>query len=398
MTTGTRRALAGALSLADAAPCRHRPILPATVTITADHPTCCDNCHAPLHGNYCHQCGQHAHNPLKSFTHAVEDVFESFWHLDGRIFRTLRELWIPGRIAGNYLAGQRVRYLPPLRLFVIMSVFAFFVARLSVGKDSDLISINSPASQFAAITETAQVNRHRDALLADMVVPEDANGPAARALAATREAIAQAAQRRIAELEGRVPAAEMPRQISLQIDGSGQPWHPVDNPVDYRYLPDWANAAINHRLQRLHDNVQPGQERWQLLMDRFLAALPAALFVMMPLLALVLRLVYLRRPMGYLEHLVVALYSHAWLLTALLLGSGISALAGLSGVALLGTFASWFSGALWLSVPVYLWVMQRRVYGGRWLPHTLRYLATGSVYGVFVMLATMYAMLASLTS
>ena len=92
----------------------------------------CANCQPPLHGAYCHHCGQAAHNPLKSLAHAIEDVYESFWHLDGQIFRTLYEPWIPGRIASNYLGSQRVRYLPPLRLFVVLSLLAFFAARLAV--------------------------------------------------------------------------------------------------------------------------------------------------------------------------------------------------------------------------------------------------------------------------
>ena len=72
-----------------------------------------------------------AHSPLHSLRHAVEDVFESFWHLDGRVFRTLRDLFVPGRVAVNYLAGQRVRYVPPLRLFVILSLLTFFVGRVA---------------------------------------------------------------------------------------------------------------------------------------------------------------------------------------------------------------------------------------------------------------------------
>lgn len=362
------------------------------------HPTACDNCQARLHGAYCHACGQAAHNPLRSFAHAVEDIFESFWHLDGRIFRTLRELWVPGRIARNYLDGQRVRYLPPLRLFVILSVFAFFVARLSLGQDGSLLEVNAPASRFAALDQVSAVEQQRDALLAELSVPDATQPAVTQALETTRAAIDHAAQQRIAQLQGLAPPPA-PATLSLQIgQDTGERWHPVDNPVDVTWLPEAANRAINQRLERIEHNLQPGQDRVQMLMDKFLAALPAALFVMMPLLALVLRLVYLRRGMGYLEHVVVALYSHAWLLTALLVGSAASALAGWSGVALLGRAAGLLSTLLWLAVPVYLWLMQRRVYGGRLLPHTLRYLATGSVYGVLVLLATAYAAFASLSS
>lgn len=93
-------------------------------------PAQCANCATALQGAYCHVCGQQGHNPLRSLRHAVEDVFESFWHLDGRVFRTLRDLLVPGRVACNYLDGQRVRYIPPLRLFVILTVITFFVGRL----------------------------------------------------------------------------------------------------------------------------------------------------------------------------------------------------------------------------------------------------------------------------
>jgi hypothetical protein len=95
----------------------------------------CENCDTALHGHYCHRCGQSAHNPLKHVGHAIEEVFESFWHLDGRIFRTLRDLWVPGRIALNYLKGRRVGYVQPLRLFVILTLFTFFIGKLFVHVD-----------------------------------------------------------------------------------------------------------------------------------------------------------------------------------------------------------------------------------------------------------------------
>ena len=117
----------------------------------AVHAAACDNCKTPLQGGFCHQCGQNAHNPLRSFGHAVEEVFESFWHLDGRVFRTLRELWVPGRVALNYLAGHRVRYIAPLRLFVVLSVLTFFFAQLVIrvdptpGQAAEFIQVEPPA-------------------------------------------------------------------------------------------------------------------------------------------------------------------------------------------------------------------------------------------------------------
>ncbi|GHD66051.1 hypothetical protein GCM10007164_04040 [Luteimonas padinae] len=41
------------------------------------------------------------HNPIRPLGHAVEEFCEAFWHLDGRVFRTLRDLWSPGEVAIN---------------------------------------------------------------------------------------------------------------------------------------------------------------------------------------------------------------------------------------------------------------------------------------------------------
>ena len=50
------------------------------------YPTHCENCGAPLQGHYCHDCGQSVVNPVRHAAHVMEEVFEAFWHLDGRIF------------------------------------------------------------------------------------------------------------------------------------------------------------------------------------------------------------------------------------------------------------------------------------------------------------------------
>lgn len=75
----------------------------------------CENCHAPLQGQYCHPCGQSRHSPTRHFGHAIEEVFESFSHPDGRVWRALRDLVVPGRVARDYLAGHRARHIAPLR-------------------------------------------------------------------------------------------------------------------------------------------------------------------------------------------------------------------------------------------------------------------------------------------
>ncbi len=90
-------------------------------------------------------------------------MFESFWHLDGRIFRTLRDLLVPGRLALRLLSGQRVRYVAPMRLLPILSLLTFFIARIAVhASDADNDIATPPGtSQTAVRKDFAHARRHR---------------------------------------------------------------------------------------------------------------------------------------------------------------------------------------------------------------------------------------------
>lgn len=71
---------------------------------TSPAAACCENCGTRLRGPHCHVCAQSAHNPLKSFRHALEDVFESFWHLGGRVSQRRRNLLLAALAAGAAMA------------------------------------------------------------------------------------------------------------------------------------------------------------------------------------------------------------------------------------------------------------------------------------------------------
>ena len=148
------------------------PALPVADAHAA--PAACENCATPLHGHYCHACGQSTHSPVRHVGHAIEEVFESFWHLDGRIFRTVRDLFVPGRIANRYLAGHRVRYVAPMRLFVILTLLTFFVAKFVVqdamlGFDADNTVQTADVEQALAQAATgSDVVAIRDGVLADI--------------------------------------------------------------------------------------------------------------------------------------------------------------------------------------------------------------------------------------
>jgi hypothetical protein len=391
----------------------------------AAHVARCENCATVLQGDYCHQCGQSAHNPLEHVGHAIEEVFESFWHLDGRIFRTLRQLFVPGRVAINYLAGHRVRYIPPLRLFVILSLLTFFIGKLvlNVGEGVRMEGVEAEIGRAQTIAEVEQI---RDRLLAPIEKAEQAAAktPGANpALIAARVRIQGEAASRIAELREQAAKAQAPADatdrgttpddnvapakvtvspLAQEDDDSSwvcrfneRPFDAKTNPVKAAWMPGFANRWLNARIGRGCENIKDADRNGERLFQQFLGAIPTALFLLMPLFALLLKVLYLGSGRTYLEHLVVALYSHGFLLLMLL------ALFMLSAASNAGAPA-WFTGlgyaAIWIWMPIYLLLMQKRVYRGGWFTTVLRYVVIGTVYMLLVSFATLYAALIGISS
>src|SRR5438034_9193000 len=89
--------------------------------------THCENCGAQLQGHYCAQCGQAAVDYRRSFRHVIADVLESFLNWDSKFFATIALLiFKPWRLTNEFLAGKRVRYVNPLRLYLLASILFFF--------------------------------------------------------------------------------------------------------------------------------------------------------------------------------------------------------------------------------------------------------------------------------
>src|SRR6266404_4204224 len=90
--------------------------------------THCENCGAPLHGHWCAQCGQPAIDYRRSFRHVIVDVLDSFLNWDSKFLATIGLLIVkPWRLTNEFLAGKRVRYVHPLRLYLLASILFFFV-------------------------------------------------------------------------------------------------------------------------------------------------------------------------------------------------------------------------------------------------------------------------------
>src|SRR5262249_35655867 len=88
----------------------------------------CANCGADVAARFCCPCGQKHEHALHSIWHVTREVTEDLTHAGSRLWSTmLALLFKPGFLTREFIAGRRVRYLPPLRLYLVLSVLFFLV-------------------------------------------------------------------------------------------------------------------------------------------------------------------------------------------------------------------------------------------------------------------------------
>ena len=298
----------------------------------------CGNCGAALSGPYCAQCGQHVHDSARGVSTLFHDAWHVATHVDGRLWRTLAALLLrPGFLTREYFAERRARYLPPVRVYLVLSVLFF--------------ALPSPGGKATAEDAAAALK----------------DSPAAAAdIAEARQAIEAALTAKRGAGVVLPAAAAHEESASLNID--------TKDCDKVQTSPRWLEEPLRRACRR---NVADGGRA---LKHALLANVPKMMFVFLPIMALVMLLLYWWPRHYYVEHLVFFLHTHAALFLLLLLTRLASwlavwmpALAAGVKIAKVGAFGY----AVW-----YVYQALRRYYGQRrWL--TLTKLAfVGIAYAV----------------
>lgn len=232
--------------------------------------------------------------------------------------------------------------------------------------------------------------------------PEAPAAPAAPALEIASVAVPPVPPPPIAEVRDKdgkaVPAPPLPgadgdKEPEITFSG-GKPWDPKTNPLKFDFLPEAGNAKVNELIGTMRHNLKRIGTEPKRMVAAYFGVLPQTLFVLMPLFAVMLKFFYIFKRRYYMEHLIVALHSHAFLSLSVLLIS----LLGLARLAFPGaaTPLTWLMNAAGWWMPLYLLLMQKRVYRQNWFMTLLKFSVVGTCYTVLVSLALFVAGLVAL--
>ena len=293
-------------------------------TLTADAilhaaPGNCPNCFAEAAGNFCHQCSQETTLHPPSAREFMHEFVGHYVALEGKLWQSMWLLLVkPGRLTLEYIRGRRVRYVQPLRMYLTFSLIFFALVKFS---GVPLLVLGDGGATPAVVAK---------------------------------------------------PGVAVP---------------PLQPPPGMSQVPPEANAVFNGAstvAEQLHAGwgaqvkrflAQPSDAIIGALTKAFFSYGPYALFALMPVFALLLKLLYLGTGRRYGAHLLFALHANAFAFAMMALQIVVPASLDFVHSAM----------AFWMVL--YLPLALHRVYGGGWLVTLLRWIVLALLHLLCIILA-----------
>jgi len=383
----------------------------------------CENCHQALNGPFCANCGQSTDSTLKYFWVVIMHLLDDIFSFDSRASRTLWPLIArPAFLTNEYFAGRRVHYVPPLRLYLFISIVFFITLKFFVtADDGSAININNKEEVTTQVkTHIKQLETERNSLknstlespdeLAEITrLDEDVakfnnyladlnreytSGQNKQLIKIARELVElefdkaedvlsskeqerfeTLVDKRIKVLNGDLISEEL--TIGNNEDGS----------LSFDFLSEEKNKKLNEFSKELTEKAEKAfNSDTGPLIDQVIGKLPQLMFILLPLFAVLLKVMFIFSKRLYMEHLTVALHSHSFIFITVLLSEVIE-LSGGSIVAThpaLANFAGQVAGVLYLWIPIYLFIMQKRVYKQGYFFTLVKFGIIGTIYSMMI--------------
>jgi len=329
----------------------------------------CANCGAELRGRYCHHCGQSTDRHKRSLPHLIWEAIESLFHLDGRLLRTVPDLFFrPGRLARDYMEHRIARHVPPFRTFLVALLIFIFAAEYAT---HEMTRASERQQQLRAAALATPKGRAAEAAQIRLEAAQDRAGDLKEAAGDRVDDLKDPDESR-ASVEARFAreTAKVQARYAAELDkadrvAAGLPPRP---PAPTVKKSAWWKAGLRKAT------ANP---------DYYLTVLftwgHRAAILLLPIVGLSLALVYRNRRQYFIyDHLLVAmnLLSFAFLANAV-------------GLVLPPLLMVWWLGLVALWTPVNLFQTLRGGYGSSVLGATLKtlvvWLTTVTAFGVLVL-------------
>lgn len=313
---------------------------------SGNHNTHCLNCGTPLKGVYCHVCGQKDLPRRQTMGELWENLISSVFNYEGKFLRTIRSLVTrPGQLAIEYNEGKRERFFHPIRMYAFIS-FVFFLLFFNLPDKPDKPELTEEDKEELARNEQ-EVKQSLAASGLDTAFLNTIDTVNHQKDSVVRKS---GMKYSLSKTEYKTMGAYDSAQALL-------PDSVRDNWITRKFVK--RSIELNQRYG--DDNRKFGQEFLSAIKENF----SKMLFILLPVFALVLKLLYVRKNYFYSEHLVFSIYYYNFFYFA----ASIILLIGLVPA------LDWLGTLIGYGIYVYLLAAMKRMYGQSWGRTIAKFLA-----------------------
>lgn len=323
----------------------------------------CLNCGAIVQGKYCQDCGQENVVPHETFWHMVKHFLYDITHFDSKFFDSIKYLLLkPGFLPQEYIRGRRASYLNPIKKYVFTSaIFFLLFFSFFLNKESITVNLSTPLDKERRM----EVIRNLEGRLAN----DTANERLKTGLRIFKDSNRVATQGDVVEYADDFTLVH----VSGRKYENLEEYDSVQKNLPSGERDGWFERQIQRKNLKLKEKYKSdpraGTDK---LIDTFLHKLPYMLFVSLPLFALILKLLYIRRKnFYYADHGIFSIYHYIFTFILLLAVFGLDQLSDITGNS---DIIDILTILLFLSGGLYLYLSMKRFYGQRHPKTILKFL------------------------
>ncbi|MFT5022601.1 MAG: hypothetical protein ACI9O3_000194, partial [Colwellia sp.] len=367
-----------------------------------------------------------AESTLKYFWVVILHLLDDIFSFDSRAARTILPLVTrPGFLTNEYITGKRVHYVPPLRLYLFVSIVFFITLKFFVLSDSDsllavsdnqtsitqiknqlvlleknkLKAIDGSPDNTVDLSETTKSIAKFEIYLTDM--NKDYSIEKNKRLIDMTKTLVDLELRQFKD--GQTLSGNKKERYDLLTSNiakfkNGEELDKVDKisttisnnadgTLSFDFLSEDSNKKLNVFTKSLIKKAEKAfRSDATPLVQEVIGKLPQLMFILLPLFAILLKIMYIFSKRLYMEHLTVALHSHSFIFFTILLVELLDVFAGYSKTVLpiLTGSIEFASKALLTWIPIYLFIMQKRVYKQGYFFTFIKYSFIGTAYMILI--------------
>ncbi|MEM7050968.1 MAG: DUF3667 domain-containing protein [Acidobacteriota bacterium] len=333
----------------------------------------CPNCGHDVPDAFCGRCGQRAVDHRRPLGALLGDLQNQVFAFDSRTWTSLKLLVRrPGFLTREYNAGRRLRYLPPVRLYLLISFFFFL--QMGLTKQQIVTFTETPGAASSAPAETGEANRELASAEGELAPTPAPNLQGESPSLAEQSSPTDDGPMATSNPSRPQPGTTDPPPGEASPPSAGEPGVDAEaaSAVDADEEENAFFSFFEHRMQGVVERYTEPEAELNRLVSR---RIPQTMFFLVPLLGLLLKIFYFRHRMYFVEHLVFAVHIHSFTFLAIFVFRSCD----LALWPLIGE-REIFAALTVLVVPVYFLLALRRVYGQGWVMTLLKALMVSIGY------------------